>query len=302
MAVVGSAREAVDTYAGTRETAEGLRVQRRFIVETDSRDTDPVEVLAAPGLPQWGQIYQTSRSAVAGLYCAERTPERIGRGLTWRVTCSYEMAGVSGNPLPENQEIDPVFAPVEMSTDDVARVKKLDRDRTGAFIVNSAGEDFQDPVTKEQYFPTLTVEKNLPVTFDILSHKLAFVGKTNSASWFGYGADQWLCGSIAARVATKRTPSNLTFVYLATTYQLALKTDTWNETRKDQGYNYRSGPDDALTPFRNAYQQNVLGNLNGSGGQRAAGLDPLELTWYPHEQADFSGLNLPQSFLAAVTG
>jgi hypothetical protein len=57
-----------------------------------------------------------------------------------------------------------------------------------------------------------------------------------------------------------------------------------------------------LTPFRNAYQQNVLGNLDGSGGERAAGLDPIELTWYPHEQATFANLNLPQSFLAAVTG
>jgi hypothetical protein len=302
MAVVGSAVETADSFAGTRETSEGLRIPRKFRVYADSFDTDPVEVLAAPGLPQPGEVYQTRRSAVAGLYCVERTPNRDGRSRNWIVECLFAPAPPGSNLLPENQQIDPVFEPVEMSTDDVSRVKKLDRDRTGAFILNSAGEDFQEPVTKEQYFPTLTVEKNLPVTFDILSHKLAFVGKTNSASWFGYGADQWLCGSIAARVATKRTPSNLTFVYLATTYQLALKTDTWNETRKDQGYNYRSGPDDALTPFRNAYQQNVLGNLNGSGGQRAAGLDPLELTWYPHEQADFSGLNLPQSFLAAVTG
>jgi hypothetical protein len=297
MAVV-EVSEAMDSLADWQETEQGVRATRIQIVKTDDWRDGPLTVLSANGVMQVGEAYQFGNEASANVVCLRRRPRRPDRtAKIWRIESELGSPARNGTGL-ESKEIDPVFETPDVQIGTATDQEVMLTDRTGSRVENTAGQRWYD-LRKEIKFGTLSITRNEPLSTDILAKKAAFEGRTNSTTWWGKPADYWLCGGISATYATRTSPSGwMVFRYLKVTYQFGGKEGLWVERRRNEGWYYLNDEGEKVQ-FESRQGGGIDGNLTVSGGKLADDLEPVELIFYPYEQADFNALALPQSMTEA---
>ena len=281
-----------------RESASGFSITREFIVRTNSRADDAIVVDGAVGLPQRGNIYQTSVSTHPYLFCMERSFRRINdKSKNWVVECEYRTPDPNNKEEQQQQVQAPEFELPIIRTGSSSELRDVVKtvDATPKAIVNALGQPFRPHPKKEVPFPTLFIQRNEPVTAPIGRTQLAYIGKLNSDTFWGLAAGQWKCVSIQAELASRVLLPGVQRAYLVVSYEFHAK-DSWALEILHTGTKYLSGG--VKIPFGKDTGVETEGMLTPTGGD--AGTTPYFLTFDVYEQVPFAALNLPQSMIAAV--
>ena len=299
MAVIGTAYEKAGSPSQLRETRDGFSITRTFIVRTNSRADGPIIVDAAVGLPQRGNVYASVNESHPYLYCMERSIRRVSeKSKNWLVECEYrtpqpgDQNGQQGNDQSPEFELPIIRVGSSSELRDVVKTTDGNDDP----IVNGAGEPFRPHPKKEVFFPTLQITRNEPITTPLGQTQLAYVGKVNEDTFWGLSEAQWRCVEISGEIAAKVLSNGVQIPYVSVNYVFHAK-DTWDLEILNTGWNYKNGSGQ-LVAFKTADGREYEGNLDASGAD--AGTTVSYLTFEIYERVAFAGLNLPQSFLAAV--
>lgn len=296
MAVVGIAKERAGSPGPLMERKDGMSITRVFTVETDSRATGGIEVGQAVGLPQKGNIYLAPNESHPYLFCTRRNIRRLNdRSRFWTVECEYESPELGNKDQQQPNPGAPEFDLPIIRVGSHSELRDIVKDRDGNPIVNSAGTPFKPHPKKEVFFPTLTIQRNEPITTPLGQTQLAFLGKTNSDTFWGLGEDQWRCVRLDGEIASRTTADGIQHPYVAVVYEFQAK-DDWALEMLDEGPNHIVGGKPVA--FKTADGTPYVDFLDGSTGAQSA--TPHYLTFDYYDQAEFAALNLPQSFLAAV--
>lgn len=199
-------------------------------------------------------------------------------GRIWEVTQNYErLENGTGD------EEDPVDVRVKYRPRAELVEVVYDYDPiTGNAIVNSAGDPFDPPLTDQIPALFMNVEWN---TASNLSSLLVHIGKTNSDSWQGFGADTWMITSFHS----EEVPYNDT-VYYKNTLDCALKTSKWRPI-KVLNVGFREKIDGELKNIKIKGQDATAPvALDADGTAVTDGSDPIFLEFNTKEQVSISSV------------
>lgn len=182
------------------------------------------EALDAPGVPHQNDSHPWDVLLLA----QQPTVTREGFNL-YLVSVDYVRLGGSGsNPDPN----DPLNAPLVYRWEMGNTTESVDRDAAGNPILNSVGEPFDPPPTKNIGTLFLTVTRNEP-SYDP-GIALTYQNKRNSDQFFGAEAGQALCLSIAPAEAFAADAE-----YIPVQYHFEFRADKFRHRIRDQGLNGR---------------------------------------------------------------
>jgi hypothetical protein len=221
MAVVGVATERAGSPGPLTQRKDGFSISRTFTVETSSRADGPIAVDQAVGLPQIGNFYQTGTESHAYLFCTRRSIRRLSdKSRFWVVECEYESPSMSERERQApNEGGNPVFDLPIIRVGSHSEMRDVVKDRDGNPIVNSADDPFKPHPQREVFFPTLTIQRNEPISTPLGQTQLAYLGKTNSDTFWGLGEDQWRCVRLEGEIASRSLSSGIQQAYVAVSYE-----------------------------------------------------------------------------------
>lgn len=107
-------------------------------------------------------------------------PDNGAAVLVWNLTVRYG----PWNPLEHTDTGDPVDQPPEVSIEGVTFEKAVDMDINGVPVLNSAGDYFDPPVTKDEARVVIRITKNFASFTG--ADVLAYSNKTNGDVFYGY--------------------------------------------------------------------------------------------------------------------
>lgn len=207
MAVTG-ADERFSERDSSRD-AEGHRTHvRSWVVYTDDANDSSLDVLDQAPIPSLYSGFPDDPWALV----IRRTARQSEESQTiWIVTLDYSTrlphasaditaeggsGGSSGSPS-DGAADDPSNRKPEFEYSVVKYQEALERDQTGARIVNAAGEPFDPPLTVERALLCLEVSRDtiVPITPQNLS---TYVGTINNAPFLGYQAEEVLVDDMRA--------------------------------------------------------------------------------------------------------
>jgi hypothetical protein len=222
-------------------------------VLSEEKDATREQILLdTPGLPIVA-ITQTSNGAV----CVSKTAERReDNPYYWDVTCEFETQPLQQEDEQNNNDPTTWVALIKIAFE--SKEKVLAEDTSGDPIVNSAGQQFETPLTITQLIPVLKwVQYEYPTLS--LSDIMARNNTVNSASKFGAEAKTLLCNVLSAeRGYYYRVPA------WKVEYQLRYDADTWKIPMLDVGTRFRQDVNSEWEPYLEDAHR-VLGNLDGNG-------------------------------------
>lgn len=180
------------------------------------------EALDAPGVPHQNDSHPWDVLLLA----QQPTVTREGFNL-YLVSVDYVRLGGSGsNPDPN----DPLNAPLVYRWEMGNTTESVDQDAEGNAILNSAGERFDPPPTKNIGTLFLTVRRNEPSYDPAIA--LTFQNKRNSDPFFGAQPGQALCLSIAPNAEYAEDAE-----YIPVDYHFEFRADKFRHRIMDQGLN-----------------------------------------------------------------
>jgi hypothetical protein len=265
---------------------------RVFLVDTGDVHVEGVAIKAALGLAI-GQGYSVGTAAdpgadppVAGDAWHKQDAGAVIKsvdgscdspdGRQWTITVQY--GPWTSKPREEN----PLDEPEEVEIGGEQRDRICDRDRTGAAVVNSAGDYFDPPVVRDESRPTLTIVRN--EAYDSPDLSAEYSDTINDANFFGADAGTVKCGTITRRRQWHQAvPGGF---YWKTTYPFSLNRDGWRKSILDQGLRQVvSGARKQITVDGQLATSPVL--LNGSGAILAVAGTPVYRGFDVYEAKDF---------------
>lgn len=143
-------RKRVTSWTGA-DTTDGNTRQIVFHVETNSASDGPSTVQAYCGFAR-GDAYSYGSELDETIRCTNVSSQPLDANrLEWIVTVDFARSDTESNPLNE---------PARFSRSQQNREVAYDKDSKGKPLVNSAGDLFEDVLTKEVSRTVLRVEKN----------------------------------------------------------------------------------------------------------------------------------------------
>ncbi len=321
MGIVGHASE----RAGSPTVSGNLNARkytRKFLVTTDSKDTGPMQVAAAVGIPPLYSAYQfggTESDPFALLRNIEC--QRIADGsYHWEVTCSYEtpdpvdsndntisgggtkreQAGQQDNPLLMIPEIEVSFERFQQAVFFVydTTAEKLTPCKA------SNGQIFVPPPSKDASRMLVTITRNEDITSDHPNIGIQFQDVVNSDYWFGQPPGVWKCqGVSAARQSKQLTINGIASLvpYLKVTYKFEARNYPYHDTLiLDAGTFYLEDTGDVVKKKRQFLTDDghpTTGPLDGHGDKLGDGEDPVFLPFRFYKRKPYSLLALPNAFV-----
>lgn len=252
-----------------------------YVVEMDNEDQTQPSVLATPGVPAIGQ----PSLIIEGGYCVSRECTEIAP-LIWEVACEFSNA-IGGSEEPDDTPPWDRTPKWEWGFETVEEPLLYDAQDDTKAIRNSAGEPLP-PVTVPVALPVLTIQRT-ELTFSG-QRILDYVNHVNSAEFWGAAAGQALMSGIDASQTTIQGVKAWEVSY---TIKFKMDTHGWDLRLLDQGTYYWSGAVYASerVPFGDDAFQQVLGNLDGSGGRNDTST-PAFVTYKRYDEIDFNDLDL----------
>jgi hypothetical protein len=198
------------------------------IYNTHPSDSGMKVVNIAVGLDCPNIVYYDSRANPGG---AGSPPANGTQCYQWRATVTYG----PWNPIEHTNDGDPTAQQIEIKMNGVNYEQIVDLDVYGNPVVNTAGDYFDPPVTRDQTRCVLEVTRNevgfSPATI------YTYANKVNLATWNGF----------AARTVKIAPPSVVPMwsqfsseVYSRVTYTFEYDPDGWDKTVLNQGNRYLS--------------------------------------------------------------
>lgn len=227
------------------DTAQGITYYRKYLVETDSADTTEKDILAHDDIPKLYEKLDEDSSVT----CKRRNPEQDRDNLLeWIVTCEYRTR--QGNEASAGEEIakptdeDPritfgftryVIA-VDKSYKMTGDAPAENRGSQSIPVRNSAGDEFDPPVTEEKTNLLITIQRNEKTKEFDLKTSYDYVGTVNSKkiTIAGVKFDPWT-GLMRNIGMTKAWDFNGD-AYYQIVYEIEGDQDTFVRKVLDQGY------------------------------------------------------------------
>lgn len=157
------------------------------------------------------------------------------------------------NPTTPTGEVDPLKKKVVVYAELMTISELITRDRDGKPFVNSAGQEFDEPIVEEREIPVITWERNYATYEEILEIQRDFERTHNDAEFLGYPAETAKFLSL-----TPQPPQyHGTVKYFPAIGRIAVKSDGWIKWIVDQGAQYYDKPkSQAGAKLINAMDQN----------------------------------------------
>ena len=332
MAIVGNAEPIADSQR-MEDLADRTRYWLKYRVITDSATDGPRMVLQAPGLPTRYSSYSTGvDTADAEALLISRIPNRVrSTHLMWHVECMWDTRAderLNNDPLLElpviEWDFEPYQEPLPGFTTDALYASKTEivtKDANGTEttvtkpaefvpdkifgVVNSAGDPFDPPPTRDAAHPIVTFTRNEEV-FDS-AFALLFNNSVNNAAWSGLEPRQ---ARVNMRAVSQQEEIDGTLHrYWRVTYIFRLRFETHDIKLLNIGPRYYKDPS-AATPDKRRIKfaadgegANALGLLKADGGRLvpAATADapnptasgpPTFIRYRPYRETSFTLLNI----------
>lgn len=320
MAVVGLAKPIAQGRPG-EDAENGLKIfMRTYLVQTDSPTDGPNVVLGAPGLPKIRDPYDGHPSAV----CIRRVPQELANTpFAWHVTCEWSTHSVDRdeNPLNTRPDIEwgfeafeePIVGTPNHTTPTqipngsgqngepvFLEGEELSSSFLGWGILNAAGDPYDPPPTRTNYYPVIRFTRN-EESFDAAT-ALHFGDTVNLTDWCGLAPRQaWLKPIEASHeVQMADGIDQPDILYWRVRYTFVLKAYTWDLLVLNQGYRYLDKPNTTTTapfpkkiPFDNGGRPYI--DLLKTDGTRYAANEKKVATYGRYRvirEVDFKGLNI----------
>lgn len=289
-------RPAKEEIASRRSTigTDGERTyERTFIVEMTNHRDDPAQALTAANIPRRFTPYITQTHIDYGaLVTSVKARNRRNSPFHVDVVVSYSS---KRDDEEEEQNDDPLKRPPKIrwswETVQVPILGNRDQNAAGdvsysGAILNSAGEPFNPPPTKEESRPQVTIVRN-EASYSV-SRALDYQDAVNSDTFDGIKPRQAKMRNIGAEWVTENDTT-----YVIVTYVLAFRRDTWDTQLLDAGTHYLTV---AGGTTYERFKRNGIAyiGLLASDGTKLASTDPPNIiTIKPEKQQPFAPLNLP---------
>ena len=229
------------TWSGDSNQRTTVRV---FLVETDTPGRGVFTFPISSGgvtVPKEGTAHPDISQFRSGV------PTITAQGPTlFEIRIGYSAAGIAGGYEAENPYADPLSQPADISWEDEDRAVQYDVDLDRQLAMNTLGEMFDPPLTRQVSDPVLVIERN-EAAFSPQT-KLNYQDTVCDHGFWGAAAGQARMGKIRARKVQAKTPYWRTGYRVVFRMQLPPGTspaDAWKRQVLDRGTMYR-GDDDVL--------------------------------------------------------
>lgn len=247
-----------------------------FLVETDDNTVTRLDVLTFDELPVVNFTTSSSGLTVCKTKSATR---REDNSYLWDIVCEFS-SEVDEDSSEEDPESDPnEWVPIyETKFERLQEV--VTEDASGDPIANSAGQPFQNGLTRSRFIPIWEFYQFEPAT--VTDEQIIERNETvNDAVFKGR----------AAKTLLLTVQSSVIGYYYGqrrrlTKYSLKYNEKDWMHKRLDVGTVYKSGSN--YLPYLDNEGNVMLGPLNGSGGKQAVGTAPAILTFDVYATSTFS--------------
>lgn len=268
-----------ETYNQTERKVDTTH-SATYLVQMDSETSRENSVALVPGVPFIGM----PSPIMPGAYCISRGISEIGPRV-WEVEAEFSTSIDGGEPddVP-SWDRQPEWS---WSFETVEEPLLFDAQDDTVAITNSALEPLP-PVGVPVAIPVLSIKRSeLSFSPDTI---LDYVNKVNSSSFWGAAAGKALMAGISANQKKEQG-----FTVWDVSYTIKFKMDThgWKLRLLDQGTYYWSGAvgSSQKIPFGDDAFQQVVGNLDGSGGKNST-TTPEFVTYERYDSSDFNTLDL----------
>lgn len=273
---------------------------RKFRVQTDTPDTDQVDVLYARDpstgvkIPALGQIYTAKNGNFdGGSFCEQvQCSNEAEDGKSWIVTVQY-------GPYDPTQfdAQNPLDAPPKVRFGLSRQSITADKDVDGKPVVNSAGQAFDPPIEKDESRLVMSVEVNVQ-TFDA-NLFAAYKDTVNDDVWWIFAPKTVKFMNATAELQHSGDCPVNGGLYWVMTWEFEIKEDTWTKKILDQGLmciGVSGGSSGELIHCIDTEGQPASEPmlLDGAGHQNPKGAGPVYLSYDVYEPKDFSVFNLTQ--------
>jgi hypothetical protein len=223
----------VKEITGAKATGElqtGKREYTRlYRVITDSKLDSALQVCTSTGIPRLGDIYSANGSFDSTAVVLKIDGQQDGENpQVWVITVDYGPPNVDTSNGQNNPN--PLLRPAVVSFGFNKSQRIVTRYVDGRPICNSAGDEFNPPLTVDCSNPVLTVSRNEPVFNPAIA--VAYQDAVNSDGFFGAAPG---CAKVAGISAVSQTENN--YFFWEVTYQIEFRWDGWQPILLDYGRN-----------------------------------------------------------------
>ena len=210
---------------------DGASVPRVFAVQFDTAD-DPekrpiLAVEANDGTTRVPRLYETHPQK-PWLYVNNHSVEPIGP-FDFRVSVNYTNRYSRGSEEKFDPTMNPLDQPWEIEWGFAVHNEKIDRDISGEPLVNSSGESFDPPVTRDFYDLVLRITRNEEAYDPIKASD--YKGSINGDIFFGFAPGLVKCTQLNARSARQAD-----LWYWIVTYEFQMRKLGWQLRLIDEGF------------------------------------------------------------------
>lgn len=283
------------------EYGQSNRFTRNFQILAQNRtdDLDTVKGLTI-GLP----LYLSPYGSTASRAKSYRWDRVIPGSEYWTCEVGYEELDDPDNEDPENPLADLPEIDLVMEAAEEPLLYTGERSSSGLVvgqgIVNSAGEPFNPPPTKQVFHPKLTISRNESIDTDAMTLARRYAGKVNADVFWGAAAGEARITGISAKPFQREGQDGDRTPYIKMTYTIQFA-DTWKLSLLDQGTFYWDINGNKIQFEANG--QPTIGLLDGTGGALPTPVAPGDAIFLPplaiYDSETFSTLQLPASFNVA---
>jgi hypothetical protein len=271
-------------------SAKGERTyQRTFKVVTDDRKVGAKAVLAAVPVA-FRDAYTNGLAAAApgyetdtGAFCQAKNAQCTSPdGRTWTVTVDYA-------PFDPNSQQDenPLDEPPQMDWDAADFEEVVEQDVDGNPVINSAGDPFDPPLTRDNSYPILVITRNEATFSPGLAY--SYRNKVNAATFFGSGPRTVRCRPIVG----KKQYHAAFGTYYQVTYRFEFNPDGFDKNVLNQGLRRKAGTDRKAITTKEGQPISSPVPLDADGVPLDPTADPIYLTFKVNEEADFAAFGFP---------
>jgi hypothetical protein len=175
---------------------------------------------------------------------------------------------------PGQSNVSPLLRPIRYRGQKMVATRPIVRDKDGNLVVNSALEEFDEPLEGETVYPMLIATRNIASLTQWISDLATFLHSVNSSGYRSQAARTWWCADIELSDIIYEDGT----AYFQETWSLAFNPDLWDERLLDRGWKVLN--DESPAKKVNAtddkgklVQEPVL--LNGFGKKLATGANPV---------------------------
>jgi len=247
------------------------RAVRKFVLTSNAATDTCATADAYSGLPQANEGYP----GISWLRVSDRQTEKIDT-LHFSCTVSYS----------QTESDDPTSQDVEVEWDFVESEEDIDTDAYDHPIVNTNGEGFDPPVTREYGNLVLRAARN-EATYNA-TYASEFYNTVNSGTFLGFPSGKVLCKKISASLVTLDNG----YQYWRLTYIFHLRKDGWKKRILNRGYMVKATADaEAKRKVdENGYVTEPV--LLAADGTETTKENPYWLEFEVYESTSFGALNL----------